>query len=140
MLLSSSSVISSSSQNQSSASVISTSSSSEKLSSSSTKPSSSSVKSSSSVGKSSSSAEKSSSSMQKQEIPSIVYRSIHIDVSGKALHVSGVPHGEKYAIFNMQGGLVEYGFANTGSVEVTLNRSGTYLLYTAGRFKKFSIK
>ncbi len=140
MLLSSSGIISSSSQNQSSASVISTSSSSEKLSSSSTKPSSSSVKSSSSVGKSSSSAEKSSSSMQKQDIPSIVYRSIHIDVSGKALHVSGVPHGEKYAIFNMQGGLVEYGFANTGSVEVTLNRSGTYLLYIAGAFKKFSIK
>ena len=140
MLLSSSGIISSSSQNQSSASVISTSSSSEKLSSSSTKPSSSSVKSSSSVGKSSSSAEKSSSSMQKQDIPSIVYRSIHIDVSGKALHVSGVPHGEKYAIFNMQGGLVEYGFANTGSVEVTLNRSGTYLLYIAGAFKKFSIR
>ena len=140
MLLSSSGIISSSSQNQSSASVIITSSSSEKLSSSSTKPSSSSVKSSSSVGKSSSSAEKSSSSMQKQDIPSIVYRSIHIDVSGKALHVSGVPHGEKYAIFNMQGGLVEYGFANTGSVEVTLNRSGTYLLYIAGAFKKFSIK
>ena len=140
MLLSSSGIISSSSQNQSSASVISTSSSSEKLSSSSTKPSSSSVKSSSSVGKSSSSAEKSSSSMQKQDIPSIVYRSIHIDVSGKSLHVSGVPHGEKYAIFNMQGGLVEYGFANTGSVEVTLNRSGTYLLYIAGAFKKFSIK
>ena len=140
MLLSSSGIISSSSQNQSSASVIITSSSSEKLSSSSTKPSSSSVKSSSSVGKSSSSAEKSLSSMQKQDIPSIVYRSIHIDVSGKALHVSGVPHGEKYAIFNMQGGLVEYGFANTGSVEVTLNRSGTYLLYIAGAFKKFSIR
>ena len=140
MLLSSSSVISSSSQNQSSASVISTSSSSEKLSSSSTKPSSSSVKSSSSVGKSSSSAEKSSSSMQKQDIPSIVYRSIHIDVSGKALHVSGVPHGEKYAIFNMQGSLVHSGYAVVGSIDVTLNSSGSYLLYTAGRFKKFSIK
>ena len=140
MLLSSSGIISSSSQNQSSASVIITSSSSEKLSSSSTKPSSSSVKSSSSVGKSSSSTEKSSSSMKKQGIPSIVYRSIHIDVSGRSLHVSGVPHGEKYAIFNMQGGLVEYGFANTGSVEVTLNRSGTYLLYIAGAFKKFSIR
>ena len=140
MLLSSSGIISSSSQNQSSASVIITSSSSEKLSSSSTKPSSSSVKSSSSVGKLSSSTEKSSSSMKKQGIPSIIYRSIHIDVSGRSLHVSGVPHGEKYAIFNMQGGLVEYGFANTGSVEVTLNRSGTYLLYIAGAFKKFSIR
>ena len=140
MLLSSSGIISSSSQNQSSASVISTSSSSEKLSSSSTKPSSSSVKSSSSVGKSSSSAEKSSSSMQKQDIPSIVYRSIHIDVSGKALHVSGVPHGEKYAIFNMQGSLVHSGYAVVGSIDVTLNSSGSYLLYTAGRFKKFSIR
>ena len=140
MLLSSSGIISSSSQNQSSASVIGTSSSSEKLSSSSTKPSSSSVKSSSSVGKSSSSAEKSSSSMQKQDIPSIVYRSIHIDVSGKALHVSGVPHGEKYAIFNMQGSLVHSGYAVAGSIDVTLNSSGSYLLYTAGRFKKFSIK
>ena len=140
ILLSSSGIISSSSQNQSSASVIITSSSSEKLSSSSTKPSSSSVKSSSSVGKSSSSAEKSSSSMQKQDIPSIVYRSIHIDVSGKALHVSGVPHGEKYAIFNMQGSLVHSGYAVAGSIDVTLNSSGSYLLYTAGRFKKLSIK
>ena len=78
--------------------------------------------------------------MQKQDIPSIVYRSIHIDVSGKALHVSGVPHGEKYAIFNMQGSLVHSGYAVAGSIDVTLNSSGSYLLYTAGRFKKFSIK
>jgi hypothetical protein len=137
---SSSEVLLSSSQNQSSASVTHVSSSSAKSSSSTTKTSSSSAKSSSSAGNSSSSTKKSSSSMKKQDIPSIVYRSIHIDVFGKTLHVSGVSRSEKYAIFNMQGSLVHSGYAVAGSIDVTMNSSGSYLLYTAGQFKRFSIK
>jgi hypothetical protein len=63
-----------------------------------------------------------------------------MEVQGRMVLVSGVSCGEKYAIFNMQGGLVESGFANTNSIEVALSHSGSYLLYISGQFKKISVK
>jgi uncharacterized repeat protein (TIGR02543 family) len=128
--------VSSSSEPQSSSSSVKASSSSvPQSSSSSVKSSSSSVKSSSSSNKpkSSSSSVKSSSSGKVSIASAFVASPIAIRTQDRMVEISGLQMGESYALMDLQGRLLQRGYANGSTVMLQVAKSGRYLLRVAGR-------
>ncbi|SMG37673.1 InlB B-repeat-containing protein [Fibrobacter sp. UWB13] len=136
---SSSSVKSSSSSSvpKSSSSSVKSSSSSEKV-----KSSSSSVKSSSSSNKSksSSSSVKSSSSGKVSIASAFVASPIAIRTQGRMVEISGLQMGESYALMDLQGRLLQRGYANGSTVMLQVTQSGRYLLRVAGRNRIVNVR
>ena len=132
---SSSSVASSSSKPKSSSSLVKSS------SSKTSKSSSSSAKSSNSSVKSSSSKTSKSSSSGKASIATALAASpVAIRTQGRMVEISGMQAGDSYALMDLQGRLLQRGFANGSTVMLQVAQSGRYLLRIAGRNKIVNVR
>ncbi len=132
---SSSSVQSSSSMPKSSSSLVKSS------SSKTSKSSSSSAKSSNSSVKSSSSKTPKSSSSGKVSIEATLALSpVVVHTLGRMVEISGLRVGESYALMDLQGRLLQRGFANGSTVMLQVAQSGRYLLRIAGRNKIVNVR
>ena len=132
---SSSSVQSSSSMPKSSSSLVKSS------SSKTSKSSSSSAKSSNSSVKSSSSKTPKSSSSGKVSIEATLALSpVVVHTLGRMVEISGLRVGEGYALMDLQGRLLQRGFANGSTVMLQVAQSGRYLLCIAGRNKIVNVR
>lgn len=132
---SSSSVQSSSSMPKSSSSLVKSS------SSKTSKSSSSSAKSSNSSVKSSSSKTPKSSSSGKVSIEATLALSpVVVHTLGRMVEISGLRVGESYALMDLQGRLLQRGFANGSMVMLQVAQSGRYLLRIAGRNKIVNVR
>ena len=132
---SSSSVQSSSSMPKSSSSLVKSS------SSKTSRSSSSSAKSSNSSVKSSSSKTSKSSSSGKVSIEATLALSpVVVHTLGRMVEISGLRVGEGYALMDLQGRLLQRGFANGSTVMLQVAQSGRYLLRIAGRNKIVNVR
>ena len=105
------------------------------VSSSSVKSSSSSVKSSSS-----SSVPKSSSSGKVSIASAFAASPVAIRTQGRMVEISGLQAGEKYALMDLQGRLLQHGQANGSTVMLQEAKSGRYLLRIARRNRIVNVR
>ena len=132
---------SSSSSEKTSSSSLSSSNGPASSSSSSAKSSSSTKSSSSSVKSSSSSKSKKSSSSSKTSIVSVANISLlTVRTQGRMVEIGGLRGGEGYALMDLQGRLLQSGYASGTTVLCRVEQPGRYLLRVAGQNKMVNVR
>ena len=61
-------------------------------------------------------------------------------VNGRSLQISAARIGAAYALFDMQGRLLQRGYASGSNVSLNVVRSGRYLIRVAGQVKAVTIR
>ena len=60
--------------------------------------------------------------------------------TNRMIEISGMQAGESYALLDMQGRLLQRGYASSTSVSLNVVRSGRYLIRVAGQVKAVTIR
>lgn len=92
---------------------------------------------------SSSSVVESSSSSESGKTSPVVSRAVslvNVRSVGRMVEISGMQAGEGYALLDMQGRLLQRGYASGSSVSLNVVRSGRYLIRVAGQVKAVTIR